>query len=803
MFRAADRNAYRRYVASRAAQTFVLACALLILSAIATVAQSQQQLPAIQRQVPQWGITRLPGDFPDTAAAPSRSGLDAARVCADVHQRPEPHAMHWSMHSTRRDDCLRIGEAEILLPVPDPGDTLKLPHRLVSPCQLRVTQESTVFQVGRDYRLDPVAGQLFWLGARPTRASPLRVRYRYLPLAIAGYWERVRWAASPETLTIASLPTEPEPSLPPGARLQVGGSKTFSLEFGNRQDVDFSQSLDLTIRGQLAEQVEIRAILTDRNMPLQPEGTTAELTDLDQVLIEVTSPWGELRLGDLSVREEGFRFLAHQRAMEGLLLRAGRPVGPHGAGALGRGLGQPRSKQFFGESGKQGPYQMLPNRSSLDALMVAGSERIWLDGVRLRRGEDADYRIDYSAAEVWFTARHPITAASEVRVDFQVRAGAFERNYYWLSAGAGDTEAGLAVAWLREQDDPENSPTISLDAEERSALSAAGDSATAALEGGVHWVGPGEGPYELVESDTLETDVFLYLGEQDGVYLGSYEVTFSGVGAGKGDYRDSTLVDGTIIYVYVGRKQGTYLPGRRLPLPEAHDLLALRAAGDLGYGLNLSAESAISWHDRNILSSRDDGDNVGAALTAQGTWGLAELVGGRPDLAQLRFRYRGVQQEFSSSEPLDEAFYYRRWNAPAEILDGRDQRGALGLRLRPWKSVALDGEFERLEAPKGFSGRRWHLLSQRTGRLHALAELWLGQSRCDAAPGTEQRRRARLGWSDQVELEACYDAEDLRRGDGHTEQGESYDQLSLRLASGRLAPWLYASALTRVRWDYE
>ncbi|MCK4413923.1 MAG: hypothetical protein KAY32_10280 [Candidatus Eisenbacteria sp.] len=719
----------------------------------------------------------------------------------------EPGAAESADSSRVAACCWRTGEHQMRLPAPQTGDSLRLPHRPIIAASLRVAGARGVYRPDSDYRLDGPSGMLIWLGAPPVEAQGLEIRYRFLPLVLPGAWGR-RTEAWPETLRAPSLVTPPSPrSLPPGARLEIGGSKTFSLEFGTQRDAKLHQSLDLTLRGQLAESVSVRAVLTDRSTPLQPEGTTSELRDLDQILVEVASPWGALRLGDVNVSQQGFLFLRHQREMEGLHVRAGAPAGRHGTGAFGRGLGRHVTLQFFGEEGKQGPYHLLSlagegsgaeRRPGEDAVVVAGSERVFLDGVPLRRGEDADYTIDYASGEVWFTPRRGIGAVNEIRIEAQIREGAFDRDYAALAAAAGDSSLALALAWMREGDNPDRSAATGLSAAERESLRAAGDDPDA-LGGGATPDSLGE--YALVEADTLAAPFFLYIGDaaDAGAYETRYRVSFVDVGEGEGDYVAGVSIMGETCYAYVGRRRGRFLPGRRLTLPELRDIVALRAGGRWGRAVQLHAEGAFSRYDRNRLSSLDDDDNDGHALSVEGTVGLGALLRGRRDLLALSFSGRDVSEAFSPPERLDPAFSYRRWNASADsVLDGRDRRARIGLTSRPLAHYRLGAAWEGLESPRDFSGRRWHLFAERTGRLSAQARYWSSRTREAGTPGRAERMHLALGWRGDLGGGIDYDAEELLRGERGRQEGESYQALGVR---AEVSGWLEGLTLAAdARW---
>ena len=47
-------------------------------------------------------------------------------------------------------------------------------------------------------------------------------------------------------------------------------------------------------------------------------------------------------------------------------------------------------------------------------MIVAGSENVWLNGIRLNRGEENDYTIDYSIGEIFFMPKNIIYFDSDI-----------------------------------------------------------------------------------------------------------------------------------------------------------------------------------------------------------------------------------------------------------------------------------------------------------------------------------------------------------------------------------------------------
>jgi len=93
----------------------------------------------------------------------------------------------------------------------------------------------------------------------------------------------------------------PGPSAPGAkdtSKLHIEGSKTISVGVGGSGGVALDQSLLLTADGDLAPGIHLKAKISDGNLPLSSQGSSAPLRDVDELWLEVFTDHWDTRLGD-------------------------------------------------------------------------------------------------------------------------------------------------------------------------------------------------------------------------------------------------------------------------------------------------------------------------------------------------------------------------------------------------------------------------------------------------------------------------------------------------------------------------
>jgi hypothetical protein len=604
---------------------------------------------------------------------------------------------------------------------------IRLPRGFLRAGSDSVWSRAGTWSAGRDYRLDPLRGDLrllrllapgdtVWVRACGL-VSPPPLEYQrqvYRPARAPGVPDT---AGSHAELAASARPaTAHDPGVTPsGAALAVNGNKTIAVDFGSTQDAALRQSLDLSVSGHVAPGVELTGVLSDRQTPLSAAGATQDLQSIDRVLLEVKSRDGSGALGDIPLSITHGDFARLDRRVQGVI-GEWHPGNLSVRAAAAGSQGEYARLQFPGVDGQQGPYTLTDGKGGTGISVVAGSEVVTVDGVRMTRGEAADYSMDYDRARLTFSNRRPISSASRITVEYQFALTRFRRN---LAMAASEWRQG---AWsfyaqaLTESDDAGRPITGTYDANDRRTLALAGDSL--ALGPGVT---PGPGDYDTVR--VAARAVFAFAGLDSGTFA----VQFARVGQGRGEYADSGLVGGRVVYRFVGTGLGAFVVGHALPAPEAHKLASVGTTLAAG-PLRLDAEGALSSFDHNTLSARDDADDAGGAgRVSLQSEGRVPLLPGRAGVAA---GFRAVDRRFTPFSALERPFAEEDWGlAPGSDLD-HQRRADASAWWRPAEASELRADLSRMSTPDGYTGTR------RTGDARLVAGPWSASATLLDAGGT-------------------------------------------------------------------
>ena len=555
-------------------------------------------------------------------------------------------------------------------------------------------------QRGTGYRINILKGTLI-LVEPPGGGEILEVWWKRYPFAFAPVFaSRFPGERPQHEVTMPALSAaEPvkEKAVNP-YKLRLSGNKTVGFSVGSGKDLGIDQSLKVTMMGKLAKDLEVRAYLTDDNLPVQPQGNTEELKHLDKIAVQVKSRHTETNFGDFTSGQEWSSFSRFERELRGASVKVNAWNQELFAGS-GITKGRFQTARFFGTEGVQGPYELLDARRFNGVIILPGTEIVYLDGRRMRRGAENNYVIDYGRGTITFTERVTITSDSEIVVDYQSGEDGYGRTTLtggWTSPFAGGA-ATLKGFYFRESDNPDDPVRGVITDEDKEILAGAGDDPSEAVASGITPVEGVLDAYILVPADTVP-EHFEFVEEG-----GDFLVDFFNAGEAKGDYVTNGFTRrGEIKYRYAGAGEGNYLVGRPLPLPERNEVFSLGFDAAKG-SLFLSAEGSMSLFDANVLSSVGDEDNRGGALRFSG--GLKNQAVGASRLSLLA-EYSTLEERFRAPDRARKAYFYRNWNLTDVPLQGTEKISGLTLTWEGEKLWKLGGSYNRLQRTGGPGARK-------------------------------------------------------------------------------------------------
>jgi hypothetical protein len=495
-----------------------------------------------------------------------------------------------------------------------------------------------------------------------------------------------------------------------GGDMQKSGTLIRGFTVGTTKDFSLSSGLRLQLSGKLSDEIEVVAALTDENTPIQPEGNTERLEELDKVFIQVKHPNATGTFGDYEIQRRQGEFGYVNRKLQGLMGEFLYEE-QNAYVSVASSKGKFNTNSFNGIDGTQGPYRLSGINNERDIIIIAGSEKVYFDGVLMKRGEGNDYVINYSNSQIIFTPNRLITSSSRIVVDFEYSDRRYSRTFF----GSGGQSKlfnnllNVQVQYLREGDDRDAPIDISLSDNDKAALFAAGDDRNKAIKSGVSLAQPDSfgitrGIYSKVDT-LINNRIFSFYVYNPGDTNAIYNVSFSYVGEGSGDYIRESLGN----YRFLGIGQGSYLPVIFLPLPE------LKHIGNIVVNLNpwedvsLSLEYSGSNWDKNRFSDLNDDDNYGYARNIFLKINPKEIEIGNINLGKIGLSYkdRFIQDKFTSADRLNEIEFNRDYNISVSGSQDEELR-EIGLNLIPIDELNISSNVGLLRRGNDFKSDRYN-----------------------------------------------------------------------------------------------
>jgi len=588
---------------------------------------------------------------------------------------------------------------------------------------------SVAYVSASDYRLDPVKAMLYWK-KKPALDSVI-ITYRVFPFRLDAVAQRISFDSVMNNFYVKPFEfndglTNAQRGIFDFGTLKAEGSLGRQVGFGNSQDAVVNSTLNLQLSGMLGDSIEVQAAITDNNIPIQPDGNTQQLNEFDQVYLQFRKKNWQLNLGDIDIRQNQSYFLNFYKRLQGISFQTNNRITRNinsktlVSGSIAKGK---FNRQIIDAlEGNQGPYRLRGANNEIFFIVLANTERVFIDGQLLQRGEDQDYVINYNSAEISFTPKRMITKDSRIQVEFEYA----DRNYLnanlYLSQEFDINEKLKIRIGAFNNNDAKNSQINQiLDPKQVQFLADLGDSTQRAF-------------YPSAVIDTFAADRILY----EKIYIGldsfyrystdplvaQYSLSFVDVKQGNGDYIPDFNGANGKVYKYVapiaGIKQGQYEPVQILVAPKKQQVVSLGIDYAISKSTLLKTEIATSNNDVNTFSSKDDGDDRGWAAKFQLNHERILKTAKKLQLnGSLDYEY--VQRKFKPLERLRMVEFSRDWGLPifVEAADENIIKATATIRDKYNHSLSYQfTNYHRSDHYNGFQNALFHIVDWKGWQLN-------------------------------------------------------------------------------------
>ncbi len=607
------------------------------------------------------------------------------------------------------------------------GDTIQLPHTFLVPYSESLLSPDGGELGPQSYQIFYHTGQVLFAPELPSGNYFIQVKYFLHPPSTS-----IRLIEPPpdsqdeSSLPIFDIPLDTvEESFWNSSKLRKQGSLTRGITTGNNRGLSLTSGLQLQLEGDLGNGLRLEGAISDENIPVQPEGTTQQLADFDRIFIRLSKDREAITLGDYEVSFQQSRFAKLYRNVQGLrFTHQGDKHQASFSGAVAKG--QFHTNSFLGREGVSGPYRLSGKNNERFFFILAGSERVYLNGKRLKRGAAFDYIINYNTAEIIFTARHVINRASRIVVDFEYNDRNYNRSLITANSQhqLWNDRVSLQFTYARDADNP-NAPFDDPEAfrQIKDSLRSIGDEEGAALTSGVFERGfePGLPRYARKDTTIRGQNFERYVYSIDSS-LAIYQIFFTYIGPGEGMYERDNQGINQNVFTWVGpdangNPRGSYAPVRKWILPQARQVFNAKANIQLSSKLSLETESGMSLHDKNRLSQLDDTDNEGFAHFSRLNWKEVKL-GNKLNL-HGNASYQRVNARYNNLDRIYQAEYDRVWDIQDLSIREDEEILSTTLGLTFNEQLKAEAEVGRRNTSSGRTARRM------VYRLQSQAEKWL------------------------------------------------------------------------------
>jgi hypothetical protein len=471
---------------------------------------------------------------------------------------------------------------------------------------------------------------------------------------------------------ISASDLRPENELLPD-EIDKRGSISRGISIGNNEDMVINSNLNLQLTGKISEDLNIAAAISDNNIPIQPDGTAQNIYEFDRVYIEIFNESFSLLAGDFDLEGSPGNFLKFYKKGKGARFSGKFYLNDDKSATLRTTVsgsiskGQVWRNSFNGREGSQGPYKLRGKNNEQYIIVLAGSERVYIDGKIQSRGLENDYTIDYNNAEITFTPNQLITKDKRIIVEFEYSEKSYARFLVYNSNEFITQKSDFWINIYSEQDDKNQTLQQDLSDSDKRLLAETGDNLNLAVVPRIDSVGFNTSEvlykkFDTLISGTFYKDVYVYSTNSDSA---RYRLGFSYVGQGNGNYINIRSSANGKVYRWVepagGTPRGDYEPVILLVTPKKKQVITTGVRTAITPYTLIFGEASLTNNNLNTFSHRDMDDNIGYALKG----GIVQEIL-HSDTTRTRLKLTGTYQflnrNFDPVERFRPVEFDRDWN---------------------------------------------------------------------------------------------------------------------------------------------
>ena len=511
--------------------------------------------------------------------------------------------------------------------------------------------------------------------------------------------ESIYFAKNPNIIVEDSKPVDIFHQIEPNSKqsnkdvfdgLNSKGSMVRGIRFGNNQSASVQSSLDLELSGKLSDDITVNAAIADNNVPIESDGYTQNLQEFDKVYIELATKKSKIRAGhiDINTSQEQNYFNPFNQKVTGLQLSTQlknekSTTNIFATGSITRG--EFMRVNFIGQDGNQGPYRLSGRNNELYVIIISGSEKVYIDGVLLSRGEQNDYVINYNTGEISFTTNRLITANTRINVEYLYNSRNYSQTLLYGGAEYQSEKLNLSGYFFSQGDSKNNSLGNDLTDNEKIILANAGNDPSKMYAVSAELTTYDSNRILYKRNNLNGLDIFEYSTDPNDEL---YQVAFTYLGSNQGNYRQINANQNGKVFQYIepiaGILQGDYEPIKQLVAPKKMQIYTLNGQYQLKNNGNIGFNLGLSNYDQNLFSSIDDNNNSGLATRIYGEksfqmkeWKITPFV-----------EWNYINKNYKSAERLRSVEFARDFNLENE-LSGVDQNFITTKVSSNWKDKFL------------------------------------------------------------------------------------------------------------------